>query len=62
VKITIGHTEDHGGILWEEYALDEDGKPLVFESVRDGVNFLADRNWGIEDLRTLDWHVEEDAE
>jgi hypothetical protein len=52
MKITIS--------VGDEYALDENGKALSFAAVKAAVNYLADRNWTIADLRGLDFNVEEE--
>jgi hypothetical protein len=50
---------EHGGVLWQEYALDDRGNSLCFSTVKEAVNYLADRNWKIEDLREVDFNFEE---
>jgi hypothetical protein len=45
-----------------EYAMGPDGKPLRFASAREAVNFLADHNYTIEDLREMDFNVKEEAD
>jgi hypothetical protein len=60
--ITISRPINGISINGDEYALAEDGKPLEFGTVREAVNFLADRNWTLEDLRGVNWHFEEQPE
>jgi hypothetical protein len=62
MKITISLPINGISINGDEYALGEDGEALAFDTVKEAVNFLADRNWTIEDLRSLDWHIEEETE
>jgi hypothetical protein len=59
MKITISAPINGISLNGDEYALDEDGKALAFDTVKEAINFLADRNWDIEDLRKLDFNVEE---
>jgi hypothetical protein len=35
---------------------------MEFGTVREAVNFLADRNWALEDLRGVNWHFGEQPE
>jgi hypothetical protein len=62
VKITISLQEKRGGVIWDEYALDGNGKELGFPTVKAAVNYLADRNWTIADLREINFNMEEAGE
>jgi hypothetical protein len=62
VRITVSRPVDRRGLLWEEVLLGDDGKPLSFTAAREGINYLADRNFTIENLRELDWNIEEEAD
>lgn len=42
-----------------EYVLDEDGNALEFSTARKAINYLADRNYTIADLRKIDFDLEE---
>jgi hypothetical protein len=57
MRVTISLRKDG-----DKYALGEDGKALAFGTVKEAINFLADRNWTIWDLREIDWHFEGEAE
>lgn len=59
MKITISGPVLRNGVPVNEYALDENGNALAFNTVREAINYLADRNWTIADLRDLDFNVEE---
>jgi hypothetical protein len=50
------------GIDGDEHLLDESGKPIEFETVKEAIRFLADHNFTISDLAGLDFHVEEPEE
>jgi hypothetical protein len=58
MRITVSCRSERNGVIWDEYAIGEDGKPLGFPSVREAVNFLADRNWTLADLRELNFNYE----
>jgi hypothetical protein len=60
MRVTISVLEESGGIVWERYALDENGDVLRFKSIRAAINYLADRNWTIEDLRNVNFNMEEE--
>jgi hypothetical protein len=62
VKITISRPIFAGVPGGEEFALGQDGKALRFSSVKMAINFLADHNYTIEDLRELEFNVEEEAD
>lgn len=57
--VTISRPVNGISINGDEYALDEDGKALAFDTVREAINFLADLNYTIGDLRGLDFNMEE---
>jgi hypothetical protein len=59
MKITISQPINGISLNGDEYLLDESGEALVFETMKEAVNFLADRNLTIDDLRELDFNVEE---
>jgi hypothetical protein len=48
-----------GGTDGGEYLLDEFGKLLEFETVKDAIQFFAERNFTITDLLDFDFHFEE---
>jgi hypothetical protein len=58
LKITVSRPMNGISINGDEYLLDDDGKELSFASVREAVNFLADHNFTIGDLRELDFNLE----
>jgi hypothetical protein len=58
LKITVSRPINGISINRDEYLLDDDGKELSFASVREAVNFLADHNFTIGDLRELDFNLE----
>jgi hypothetical protein len=61
MKITISYPVNAEGFPpRSEYALGEDGKKLEFGTAREAITYLAARNWKIEDLRALDWNIEEE--
>jgi hypothetical protein len=55
VKITVS-------LVSGRYIIGEDGRALSFTTVREAINYLADRNWTIADLRGVDFNLEEEAE
>jgi hypothetical protein len=59
MKITISRPIEGISLNGREYALGDDGKALAFTSVQEAINFLADRNYTIDDLRELDFSAEE---
>jgi hypothetical protein len=59
VRITVSCREERGGVIRDEYVLGADGRKLVFPAVKAAINYLADRNWTIEDLRKLEFNAEE---
>jgi hypothetical protein len=59
MRITISRPVNGVSLNGGEYALGGDGKALSFASVREAVNYLADRNWEAADLREVDFNVEE---
>jgi hypothetical protein len=59
MRITISLPVNGIPLNGGEYALGEDGKALAFDTVKEAINFLADRNWAISDVRGLDWNIEE---
>ena len=42
-----------------EYLRGEDGKPLIFAAVRGALNYLAKRNYTLEEILALDFNHEE---
>jgi hypothetical protein len=59
MRITISRLINGISINGEEYALGADGKALAFGTVKEAINFFANHNYAIDDLRELDWHFEE---
>jgi hypothetical protein len=59
MRITVSCPVNGISINRDEYALDENGKALSFDTVREAVNYLADRNFKLADLRVLDFNIEE---
>jgi hypothetical protein len=59
MKITISRPVNGISLNGDEDLLDEEGKLIAFDAVREAVNFLADRNCTIGDLRELDFNMEE---
>jgi hypothetical protein len=60
VKITISRPINGISINGDEYALDENGNALAFDTVKEAVNFLADNNFTINDLREMDFNIEKE--
>jgi hypothetical protein len=61
MRITISRLVNAEGFPpRSEYALGEDGKKPGFATAREAINYLADRNWTITDLRGLDFNFEEE--
>ena len=60
--ITISRPINGISINGDEYLLDESDKPLVFETVKEAVRFLAEHNFTITDLLDIDFHFEEESE
>jgi hypothetical protein len=59
MAITISRPVNGISFNGDEYALGEEGKALTFDTVREAINFLADLNYTIADLRELDFNMEE---
>jgi hypothetical protein len=59
MKITISRPINGISVNGDEYAVGEDGKALAFDTVKEAINFLADHDCMIEDLRELDFNIEE---
>jgi hypothetical protein len=59
MKITVSHPVNGTTGRYKEYVLGIDGKPLGFETVREAIGYLVDRNWAITELREVDFNVEE---
>jgi hypothetical protein len=57
--ITISRPINGISINGDEYLLDESGKPLSFETVKEMIRFLADHNFTITDLLDFDFNIEE---
>jgi excisionase family DNA binding protein len=55
VKITISRPANSSG--GHEYILGENGKVLSFSSVKEAINYLADHNYTLNDLRLLHFNV-----
>jgi hypothetical protein len=62
MRITVSRPVNGISVTGDEYILGEDGKPLGFDSAREAVIYLSDRNLTIGDLRELDFNVEETDE
>jgi hypothetical protein len=63
MKVTISRPVNAGGYApRNRYITDENGKALEAGSVKEAINFLADRNYTINDLREVDFHVEEETD
>jgi hypothetical protein len=60
--ITISRPIGGISVNGDEYLLDESGKLLEFETVKDVIQFFADRNFTVTDLLDLDFHFEEEPE
>jgi hypothetical protein len=45
----------------DEYIIDEDGAPIEFDTVKEAINFLLDRNYAASDLRELNFIIDGDA-
>jgi hypothetical protein len=58
MKITVSRPINGMGINGDEFILGEDGNALEFDTVKEAVNFLADNNFTINDLRRMDFNVE----
>jgi hypothetical protein len=57
MTITVSHR-----VKGDDYFLDgEDRKLLEFSSVKEAINYLADHNYTITNLRDLDFNIEEEA-
>jgi excisionase family DNA binding protein len=55
MKITVSRPANSSG--GQEYILGENGKALSFSTVKEAVNYLADRNYTLNDLRGLNFNV-----
>jgi hypothetical protein len=60
MRITVSRPVNGIPGKYNEYVLGIDGTPLVFTTVHEAVNYLADRNWTIDDLREADFNMEQD--
>jgi hypothetical protein len=60
MKITISRPANSINVSGDKYVLGEDGKPLSFATVKEAVNYLADRNYTMANLREIDFTIEED--
>ncbi|MFP3041849.1 hypothetical protein LQZ19_08505 [Treponema primitia] len=45
----------------DQFLIGDDGAVAEFESVNEAINFLLDRNWTADDLRSLHFHFEEEV-
>jgi hypothetical protein len=55
VKITVISPASSPGN--QEYILGENGKELCFSTVQEAINYLADRNYTLNDLRRLNFNL-----
>jgi hypothetical protein len=62
MTVTISRPVNGISANGDEYALDEAGELLEFGSVKEAVNFLADLNYTIKELRELDFNIEREGE
>jgi hypothetical protein len=59
--ITVSRPVNGVGVSADEYLTAEGGETVRFETVKKAINFLADRNYAIAELRELDFNLEEDG-
>jgi hypothetical protein len=57
--ITISRPINGISINGDEYLLDESGKALEFETVKEAIRFFTEHNFVIRDLLDFDFHFEE---
>jgi excisionase family DNA binding protein len=57
MKITISQRINSAGRNEDEYILGENGKALSFTTVKEAINFLADHNYTLNDLRRLEFNI-----
>jgi excisionase family DNA binding protein len=57
VKITVSRPVNGRNGGGNEYIIGENGKELYFSTVREAVNYLADHNYTLQDLRMLNFNL-----
>jgi hypothetical protein len=59
--ITVSRLINGISVNGYEYLLDEDGKPLFFNSINEALLYLDGRNYTMPELLELDFEIEETA-